>query len=79
MKIMGSRVLLKPEIEQEKLSPGGLIIPNPQSDNITGEVLEVGPEVKLVNKGDRVVISKHDGSKIENNILVQEAGILIVL
>ena len=72
VKVMGSRVLIKPEKEQEKVTPGGLIIPNtaPQSDNITGEIVSVG---------DKVVISKHDGSKIEDNILVQESGILIVL
>jgi co-chaperonin GroES (HSP10) len=65
IKPFGSRVFVELQaIEQRKV--GSIIIPDKHSEpSRVGVILEIGPEVKNVKVGDKIVISYHAGTGID--------------
>lgn len=47
--------------EQEKVSPGGIILPKDEIPTGTGIVMAIGPKVHDVEVGNRVIFKKLDG------------------
>lgn len=89
---LGSRVIVKPEVVQEK-TKGGIYLPDtaskekPQMGVVvavgTGRILENGQKVPMeVKTNDRVIFSKYAGTeiKIENEeyLILNENDILAV-
>ncbi len=78
------RLLIKPLEEEEKKTPGGLIIPDTAKEKPqVGEVIAVGDseEVKdLFEVGDKVIYAKYSGNEIsidgEDYLIVQKSDIL---
>ncbi len=88
----GDRVLVKPNVEEEKTA-GGIVLPDTAKERPQwGEVIAVGPgkwdesgknripmEVKV---GDRVVFAKYGGTEVkvdgEEYLILRESDILAV-
>src|SRR5213595_770630 len=89
VKPLGDRVLVQP-LEEQETKKGGIIIPDtakekPQEGKVialgTGKVNEEGKKIDFtVKKGDRVLISKYDGTEIkiddQNYLIMREDDIL---
>jgi chaperonin GroES len=68
------RVIVK-RVEEEKLSPGGIVIPDTASEKpVQGEVIAVGNGKLLENgeirpldvkKGDRILFGKYSGNEVK--------------
>jgi chaperonin GroES len=68
------RVIVK-RVEEEKLSPGGIVIPDTASEKpVQGEVIAVGNgkilengEIRAldVKKGDRILFGKYSGNEVK--------------
>lgn len=68
------RVIVK-RLEEEKLSPGGIVIPDTASEKpVQGEVIAVGNGKVLENgeiraldvkKGDRILFGKYSGNEVK--------------
>ncbi len=68
------RVIVK-RLEEEKLSPGGIVIPDTASEKpVQGEVIAVGNgkilengEIRAldVKKGDRILFGKYSGNEVK--------------
>lgn len=68
------RVIVK-RLEEEKLSPGGIVIPDNASEKpVQGEVIAVGNgkllengEIRVldVKKGDRILFGKYSGNEVK--------------
>jgi len=74
---LGERVLIK-RVEEEQKTASGIIIPdNAKEKPQEGVVEAVGPDVKSVSKGDKVVFGKYSGTEIKvdgQDYLVMEIG-----
>lgn len=87
---MGDRVLVLPDISEEKKTTSGFILPD-QGGNIIGTVVAIGPgktengEFVPVNLtyGDRVVLGQYGHEKVafegKNYYMVSEASILAII
>ena len=86
------RVVVK-RTEEEKLSPGGIVIPDSATEKpMRGEVLAVG-EGKLLDdgtvraltlkKGDKILFGRHPGTEIkldgEDIVVMHEDAVLAIL
>lgn len=63
----GKQILVKQEDEKSRVSEHGLSTPDSveQERKAIGEVVAVGPEIKDVKKGDRVIYGAFAGEKIK--------------
>ena len=63
----GKQILVKQEDEKSRISELGLSLPDSveQERKAIGEVVAVGPEIKDVKKGDRVIYGAFAGEKIK--------------
>ena len=82
---LGNRTLLQPQAVGEKKSAGGILIPgnvNPK-ETYKSEVVNVGPDVTLVNVGDLVLVTVLAGDGVEHDQqdyrIVEEGEILAVI
>lgn len=63
---LGNRVLIEP-VETPNKTKGGFKIPETAKQKpLTGKVLEIGEEVKVVKKGDIVMYGKNSGTEIND-------------
>lgn len=74
-----SRVLLVPVAKEDKeqQTPAGLILPRVITDNVKyveGTVVAVGPDVKQIKAGDKVLYAKEHANYLSNG-----AGVEVVL
>ncbi len=93
IKPLGDRVVVKPELKEEKRLPSGIIIPESADKEkpMTGTVIAIGPgkydngkrEPIQVKEGDKVLFSKYgyDEVKIESEeyYLLSESSILGII
>ena len=63
----GKQILVKPDDKKTIESDNGVFLPSntPQEQKSIGEVIAVGPEIKDIKKGDRVIFAVLAGDKIE--------------
>lgn len=66
MKVLGKRVLIKPDPIPETNESGIYVGASNMPNYHTGEVLDVGRLVKDIKKGDRVLWTKFSGTKIQH-------------
>lgn len=83
MKPLGTRVLIKP-IPPEETTASGLVIPaSAQAQQSIGVVVEVGPDVKVLKKKNKVVYGKYAGTAVELDdqeyLVVKEEEVLLVI
>ena len=92
LKPLGDRIIVKPQDEEESLTPSGLVIPDTAKEKPQlGEVLAVGPgEFKDgeripmdVKVGDVVFYSKYGGTEVkvegEDFLILSARDVLAVL
>ena len=86
VKPLGNRVLAKKIEEEERRTPGGIVLPESVKDEkaIRGEVVALGTADKFdVKEGDKVLISAYAGTEIrmgeEQYLLVKSNDILAVI
>ena len=86
------RVIVR-RVEADKLSAGGLIIPeNAKEKPIEGEVVSVGPGKQLddgefqamtLSKGDRVLFGKYGGTEVKldnvDHLILREDEVLAII
>ena len=80
IKPLFNNVLVKPA-EKEKVTAGGIYIPeNATEKPQIGEVIAVGPEVKVVTVGKKVLYTKWGGNEIEHEgidyLLIKDIDLL---
>lgn len=64
IKLLFNRVLVRP-IEAEEIERSGLIIPSNSDNNmITGEIVEVGNEVKYAAVGMKILYKENAGEEL---------------
>ncbi|RLE28830.1 co-chaperone GroES, partial [Candidatus Acetothermia bacterium] len=67
VKPLGNRVLVRKIEEEERRTPGGIVLPESVKDEkaIRGEVVALGTADKFdVKEGDKVLISAYAGTEI---------------
>jgi len=86
VKPLGNRVLVRKIEEEERRTPGGIVLPESVKDEkaIRGEVVALGTADKFdVKEGDKVLISAYAGTEIrmgeEKYLLVKSNDILAVI
>jgi len=86
IKPLGNRVLVKKIEEEERRTPGGLVLPESVKDEkaVKGEVVALGTAEKFeVKVGDKVLIAAYAGTEVrageEKYLLVKTADILAVI
>jgi co-chaperonin GroES (HSP10) len=86
MKAIGKHIVIKEKKEKSSSTKGGLILGEKQREDIRyrqAEVLNVGTDVIVINKGDNIYFDRHAGFNIEikNKILkvIQEHDVVIIL
>ncbi|MGQ9700510.1 MAG: co-chaperone GroES [Candidatus Bipolaricaulaceae bacterium] len=86
IKPLGGRVLVRKLEEEERRTPGGLVLPESVKDEkaIRGKVVALGPGEKFeVKVGDEVLITAYAGTEVrvgeEKYLLVKTTDILAVL
>ncbi|HDN19859.1 co-chaperone GroES [Candidatus Bipolaricaulota bacterium] len=86
VKPLGNRVLVKKIEEEERRTPGGIVLPESVKDEkaVRGEVVALGTADKFdVKEGDKVLISAYAGTEIrmgeEKFLLVKSNDILAVI
>lgn len=86
VKPVGNRVLVRKIEEEERRTPGGIVLPESVKDEkaIRGEVVALGTSEKFeVKEGDKVLISAYAGTEIrigeEQYLLVKSPDILAIL
>ncbi len=86
VKPLGNRVLVKKLEQEERRTPGGIVLPESVKDEkaIRGEVVALGTADKFdVKEGDKVLISAYAGTEIrmgeEKYLLVKSNDILAVI
>jgi chaperonin GroES len=86
VKPLGNRVLVKKIEEEERRTPGGIVLPESVKDEkaIRGEVVALGTAEKFdVKEGDKVLISAYAGTEIrmgeEKYLLVKTNDILAII
>lgn len=61
------RVLVEREEVQER-TQGGLFVPKTSQEKpLRGHVIEIGPEVSNIKKGERILFGKYSGQEVEVN------------
>jgi len=82
-------ILINPEKVEDRVSEYGIVSPDnvEQERKAVGEVLEVGPDVDGIKKGDTIVygvyvgeeiIFKEDGKEIEYKLIKDEDALAII-
>ncbi len=86
VKPLGNRVLVRKIEEEERRTPGGIVLPESVKDEkaVKGEVMALGTSEKFeVKVGDKVLISAYSGTDIrigeEKHMLVKNIDILAVV
>lgn len=86
IKPLGSRILVRKIEEEERRTPGGLVLPESVKDEkaVKGEVVALGTSEKFeVKVGDKVLIAAFAGTEIrmgeEKYLLVKTADVLAVV
>jgi chaperonin GroES len=86
VKPLGNRVLVKKIEQEERRTPGGIVLPESVKDEkaIRGQVVALGTADKFdVKEGDKVLISAYAGTEIrmgeEKYLLVKSNDILAVI
>ncbi len=86
MRAIGKYIAIKPIKEVNTKTKGGLILAESQREDVRyrqAEVLNVGTDVIVINKGDNIYFDRHAGFNIEikNKILkvIQEHDVVIIL
>ena len=86
IKPLGNRVLAKKLEEEERKTPGGIVLPeSAKSDKVVrAKVMAVGPNEKIeVKKGDEIIVSSFAGTEVEVGedklLLVKASDILAVI
>ncbi|HAF70152.1 MAG: 10 kDa chaperonin [Acetothermia bacterium 64_32] len=86
VKPLGNRVLVKKIEEEERRTPGGIVLPESVKDEkaVRGEVVALGTADKFdVKEGDKVLISAYAGTEItideDRFLLVKSNDILAVI
>lgn len=76
----GKQVLVKPEGEKSRESFSGLVMPSnvEQEQRAIGTVVSVGPEIKDIKKGDRVIYGAYAGEKIKLNEGTKEVDYVLL-
>ena len=82
----GKQVLVQPDSEESRTTDSGLVIPDEveREKKSIGTVIEVGPGIKDVKKGDRVLygifagerISLKESTKEVDYVLLQDEDVL---
>jgi len=80
---LSDRVLIEPEIVEEKTSYG-LIIPEQAKEKPQkGEVIAVGEETSEIKKGDTVLYGKYSGTELafdkKNYLMMREIDIMAIV
>jgi chaperonin GroES len=87
LQMIGDRVLVKPDMIEEKTA-GGIFIPDTAKERPSrGEVISVGPGVKdvemVVNVGDKVLFTKYGNSEItlngQKHLIMKQNDILAIV
>lgn len=83
MRPLGDRVLVRPDARKD-VKKGLIYIPDAaQSKPQEGEVTAVGPDVKGLAVGDRVLFGKYAGSEVRINdepyLIIREPDVMVVL
>ncbi len=86
IKPLGNRVLVKKIEEEERRTPGGIVLPESVKDEkaVKGEVVALGTGEKFeVKVGDKILIAAFAGTDLrigeEKYILVKTTDILAIL
>ena len=81
---LGDRVLVR-RVPADTMSEGGIFIPdNAKEKPIFADVVGVGPDVRDVRPGDRVIFAKYTGSEVtvedaEDHLLMHEDDVIAVV
>lgn len=87
LQMIGDRVLVKPDMIEEKTT-SGIYIPDTAKERPSrGEVISVGPGVKdvemVVNVGDKVLFTKYGNSEItlngQKHLIMKQNDILAIV
>lgn len=87
LQMIGDRVLVKPDMIEEKTT-SGIYIPDTAKERPSrGEVISVGPGVKdvemVVNVGDKVLFTKYGNSEItlngQKHLIMKQNDILAII
>lgn len=83
---LGNRVLVRKIEEEERRTPGGLVLPESVKDEkaVKGQVVALGTGEKFeVKVGDKILISAYSGTEIrigeEKHMLVKTTDILAIV
>ena len=86
IKPLGNRVLIRKIEQEERKTPGGIVLPESVKDEkaIRGEVVAVGTADKIeVKEGDKVLVSAYAGTEVrmgeEKYLLVKTTDILAII
>ena len=86
IKPLGNRVLIRKLEQEERKTPGGIVLPESVKDEkaIRGEVVAVGTAEKIeVKEGDKVLVSAYAGTEVRVNeekyLLVKTTDILALI
>lgn len=82
LRMIGSRVLVRPENQAEHQNPSGVIVVESHAPEVIGTVLSVGPDVDSVRPGDVVLFTAQAGMEVElgepKTLMMTEDEILAV-
>lgn len=86
IKPLGNRILAKKIEEEERKTPGGIVLPESAKSEkvVRAKVLDVGTNEKIeVKKGDEIIVSSFAGTEVEVGedklLLVKASDILAVI
>lgn len=74
------QILVRPDAEESRESEHGILTPSniEQEQKAIGEVLAVGPEIKDIKVGDRVIYGAYAGEKIKLRESSKEVDYLLL-
>ncbi len=83
IKPLNDNILIK-KIKAEKTTKSGIILPGEEKElPQIGEVVEVGSDSKNLNKGNKVVFPKYEGTEIDfegvDYIIIEESKVLAII
>ena len=86
IKPLGKRILAKRIEEEERKTPGGIVLPeSAKSDKVVrAKVLAIGTDEKIeVKKGNEIIVSSYAGTEIESGedklLLVKADDVLAII